>query len=108
MHLICDNLATHKTTAINDWFDKHPRFHRHFTPTCSSSINQVERCSVCSPTNSCGAAFTKALPHSKDVRDWITAWNDNPKPFRWTKTAYEILDSLATYSTDFRRNTLVS
>ena len=43
VHLICDNLATHKTPAINDWLAKHPRFHRHFTPTGSSWINQVER-----------------------------------------------------------------
>ena len=43
MHLICDNLATHKTREINEWFDKHPRFHMHFTPTGSSWINQVER-----------------------------------------------------------------
>ena len=43
VHLICDNLATHKTREINEWFDKHPRFHMHFTPTGSSWINQVER-----------------------------------------------------------------
>ncbi len=43
VHLICENLATHKTKAINDWLTKHPRFHMHFTPTGSSWINQVER-----------------------------------------------------------------
>ena len=43
MHLICDNLATHKTPAINTWLANHPRFHLHFTPTVSSWINQVER-----------------------------------------------------------------
>ena len=43
VHLICDNLATHKTKAINDWLAKHPRFHMHFTPTSSSWINLVER-----------------------------------------------------------------
>ena len=41
VHLICDNLATHKTPAIRDWLARHPRFHLHFTPTGSSWINQV-------------------------------------------------------------------
>src|SRR5262249_58181039 len=41
VHLVCDNLSTHKTPAINDWLAKHPRFHLHFTPTGSSWINQV-------------------------------------------------------------------
>jgi transposase len=43
VHLICDNLATHKTPAIRDWLARHPRFHLHFTPTGSSWINQVVR-----------------------------------------------------------------
>jgi hypothetical protein len=41
MHLVCDNLATHKTPLIQAWLDKHPRFRLHFTPTGSSWINQV-------------------------------------------------------------------
>ncbi len=41
VHLVCDNLATHKTPAICDWLARHPRFHLHFTPTGSSWINQV-------------------------------------------------------------------
>lgn len=43
IHLICDNLATHKTPSVNAWLDHHPRFHTHFTPTGSSWLNQVER-----------------------------------------------------------------
>ena len=43
VHLICDNLATHKTPAIGAWLAAHPRFHLHFTPTSSSWLNQVER-----------------------------------------------------------------
>jgi len=98
IHLICDNLATHKTKAINDWFDKHPRFHRHFTPTGSSWINQVERWFGLLTDQLLRRGVHKSVAAlKKDVRDWITAWNDNPKPFRWTKTADEILDSLAKY-----------
>jgi transposase len=40
VHLVCDNLATHKAPAIRDWLARHPRFRLHFTPTGSSWINQ--------------------------------------------------------------------
>ncbi len=43
VHLVCDNLSTHKTPAINTWLARHPRFHMHFTPTGSSWLNRVER-----------------------------------------------------------------
>src|SRR4051812_4614561 len=65
VHLICDNLATHKTPAIRNWLARHPRFHLHFTPTGSSWINQVERGSGCSPTNSSGAGSTTASSPSR-------------------------------------------
>ena len=98
VHLICDNLATHKTKAINEWFDKHPRFHMHFTPTGSSWINQVERWFGLLTDQLLRRGVHKSVAAlENDVRDWITAWNDDPKPFRWTKTAEEILNSLAKY-----------
>jgi hypothetical protein len=90
--------ATHKTKAINDWFDKHPRFHRHFTPTGSSWINQVERWFGLLTDQLLRRGVHKSVAAlEKDVRDWIKTWNADPKPFRWTKTADEILDSLAKY-----------
>ena len=98
VHLICDNLATHKTPAINDWLAKHPRFHRHFTPTGSSWINQVERWFGLLTDQLLRRGVHKSVAAlENDVRAWITAWNENPKPFAWTKTAEEILDSLARY-----------
>jgi transposase len=98
VHLICDNLATHKTPAINDWLAKHPRFHLHFTPTGSSWINQVERWFGYLTDQLLRRGVHKSVQAlEKDVRDWIKNWNENPKPFVWTKTAEEILDSLARY-----------
>jgi transposase len=98
VHLICDNLATHKTPAINAWLDSHPRFHMHFTPTGSSWINQVERWFGLLTDQLLRRGVHKSVAAlENDVRDWITAWNNNPKPFRWTKTADEILNSLAKY-----------
>jgi transposase-like protein/transposase len=98
VHLVCDNLATHTTPAVNDWLVKHPRFHVHFTPTGSSRINQVERWFGYLTDQLLRRSVHKSVAAlEKDVRDWITGWNTDPRPFAWTKTAEEILDSLARY-----------
>ncbi|PKW13703.1 IS630 family transposase [Saccharopolyspora spinosa] len=98
VHLVCDNLATHKTPAINDWLAKHPRFKLHFTPTGSSWINQVERWFAFLTDQLLRRGVHKSVVAlEKDVREWITNWNADPKPFAWTKTADEILNSLHKY-----------
>jgi len=98
LHLICDNLATHKTPAIQAWLDRHPRFHLHFTPTGSSWINQVERWFGFLTDQMIRRGVHKSVQALEaDIRDWIETWNENPRPFKWTKTADEILDSLAKY-----------
>ncbi|MFT4166247.1 MAG: IS630 family transposase [Microlunatus sp.] len=98
IHVVCDNYSTHKHPTVKTWLAKHPRFHMHFTPTYSSWINQVERLF---------AEVTRGLLQrsdhrsvqalEKDLRNWVTAWNENPKPFIWTKTAEDILESIARY-----------
>jgi len=98
VHLVCDNLATHKTPAVNDWLVKHPRFTVHFTPTGSSWINQVERWFAFLTTQLLRRGVHKSLAAlEKDVHTWIVTWNEDPKPFVWRKTAQEILDSLHKY-----------
>lgn len=98
VHIVCDNLSTHKTPAILEWLARHPRFHVHFTPTGSSWINQVERWfGMLTSQLLRRSVHTSVQALEQDVRDWITTWNDNPKPFVWKKTAEEILDSLARY-----------
>lgn len=98
VHLICDNLATHKTPVINQWLARRPRFHVHFTPTGSSWINQVERWFGYLTDQVTRRGTHKSVAAlEKDVRDWIRHWNSNPRPFVWKKTAEEILDSLARY-----------
>ena len=98
VHLVCDNLATHKTPAIRDWLARHPRFHVHFTPTGSSWINQVERWFGFLTDQMIRRGVHKSVQAlEKDVPAWIQTWNENPRPFMWTKTAEEILDSLAKY-----------
>ena len=98
VHLICDNLATHKTPAIRDWLARHPRFHLHFTPTGSSWINQVERWFGLLTDQLIRRGVHKSVVAlENDVRQWINNWNQDPKPFVWTKTAEDILQSLSKY-----------
>ena len=98
VHLVCDNLATHKTAAIQDWLARHPRFHLHFTPTGSSWINQVERWFGYLTDQRIRRGVHKSVQALEaDIRAWVGNWNQNPRPFAWTKTAEEILDSLARY-----------
>jgi transposase len=98
VHIVCDNLSTHKTPAIKAWLARHPRFHAHFTPTGSSWINQVERWFSYMTTQLLQRGVYKNVQNlEKDIRDWIKQWNQDPKPFVWTKTAEEILTSLAKY-----------
>jgi transposase len=98
VHLVCDNLATHKTPAIQDWLARHPRFRLHFTPTGSSWINQVERWFGFLTAQMIRRGVHKSVQAlESDIRAWIENWNQNPRPFTWNKTADEILDSLAKY-----------
>lgn len=95
IHLVCDNYGTHKTPAINKWLDAHPRFHMHFTPTGSSWINQVERFfGYITDDLIRRGSHNSVQALEADLRKWVAAWNDDPKPFIWTKTAQEILHSL--------------
>lgn len=98
LHLVCDNYATHKTPAIKKWLLAHPRFHVHFTPTSASWLNLVERWFAELTTRKLRRSAHRSVAELEtDVRNWIEAWNANPKPFIWTKTADEILDTLAAY-----------
>jgi transposase len=98
IHLVCDNYGTHKTPEIQAWLDRHPRFRMHFTPTGSSWINQVERWFGYLTDQMIRRGVHKSVQALQaDIRSWIQTWNEEPRPFTWTKTAGEILDSLARY-----------
>jgi transposase len=98
VHLICDNYATHKAPTVAKWLGAHPRFHMHHTPTYASWLNQVERWfALLTDKKLRRGAHRSIQALEKDIRDWITDWNDNPKPFTWTKTADEILERLDSY-----------
>jgi transposase len=95
VHLVLDNLATHKTPLIQRWLLRRPRFHVHFTPKGASWINQVERF-FAELTNKQlrRGVHRSTLELERAIDDYIDTRNRNPKPFAWTKTADEILASI--------------
>ena len=98
LHLVLDNYATHKTPAIHQWLLRHPRFHLHFTPTSSSWLNLVERWFAELTSRKLRRSAHRSVTELEtDIRKWINEWNKNPRPFVWTKTADEILETLAAY-----------
>ncbi|MET9180783.1 IS630 family transposase [Kitasatospora aureofaciens] len=98
VHVVCDNYATHNTPEIKAWLTRHPRFHVHFTPTGSSWLNQVERWfGLLTDKLIRRGVHTSVKALEDDIKAWIATWNENPRPFTWTKTADEILKSLADY-----------
>ena len=100
VHLVLDNSSTHKTPAIHRWLAAHPRFVLHFTPTSSSWLNLVERWFSELTTKKLRRGTHRSVSElNADIRAWIEAWNESPRPFVWTKTADQILDSVARYCT---------
>jgi transposase len=95
IHLICDNYGTHKHPIIKTWLASHPRVHLHFTPTYSSWLNLVERFFGYVTADLLQRSDHRSVQALEaDIRKWVTAWNENPKPFVWTKTAEQILGKL--------------
>lgn len=100
IHLVMDNYATHKTPAIQRWLTRRPRFHVHFTPTSSSWLNLVE-CffSIVERHVTRRGVHRSTNALEIDIRKFLDAHNTGPKPFVWTKTADQILESLKRYCT---------
>jgi transposase len=95
VHLIMDNYATHKTPAIRRWLAQRPRFHVHFTPTGASWINLVERWfATLTAKQLRRGTHRSTLQLEAAIKSYIEVSNEEPKPFVWTKTADEILESV--------------
>ena len=98
VHVIMDNASSHKTALIRDWFARRPTWHAHYTPTSSSWINQVERFfALLTEQKIRRGAHRSTKDLEAAIADYIDARNANPKPFRWTKTADDILASIARF-----------
>lgn len=98
VHVVLDNYCTHKSEEVQRWLLRHPRFHLHFTPTHASWLNQVEAFfSILTQRQLRTSAHTSVAQLEKCIREFLEVFNEDPKPFRWTKSADEILDKLAGY-----------
>jgi len=98
IHLIVDNYATHKTVAVKRWLIRNHRFHVHFTPTSSSRLNLVERWfGLRTERQIRRGAHRSTVQLQNAIEQYIAHTNSNPKPFVWTKTADQILQSVARY-----------
>jgi transposase len=99
VHLVIDNYGTHKTPLIKTWLLKRPRFHVHFTPTYGSWLNLVERWFAELTTKQLRRGIHRSVNQLEAaIRDFIDAHHADPKPFVWTKTADEILASIARFA----------
>jgi transposase len=98
VHLVLDDLKTHRTRLIHDWLVKRPRFHLHFTPTSASWLNLVE-CwfALLSRRRLERGAFTSTADLEAAILAHIAETNADPKPFVWTKAADDILASVARF-----------
>lgn len=98
VHLILDNYGTHKTARVRRWLARHPRFHVHFTPTSASWLNLVERWfALLTERQIKRGAHRSVRALEAAIREYLTVTNEAPTPFVWTKTADEILASVARF-----------
>ena len=100
IHLVLDNYGTHKTALIHNWLARRPRFHLHFTPTSASWLNQVERWfAEITRQQIRRGSYRSTQELETAIEDYLANYNENPKPFVWTKSADQILESLRNYCT---------
>jgi len=99
VHLVLDNYATHKTQEIRQWFLRHPRYTLHFTPTHSSWLNQVERWfGLLSQRQIKRGSHYSVRELEAAIAEFIAIHNPQPKPFVWTKSADDILNSIGRFA----------
>ena len=105
IHIVMDNYATHKTVAVKAWLVRRPHWHVHFTPTSASWINQVERWfAELTRKQLQRGVHRSTLQLEDDIRAFIDKHNDAPKPFRWTRSADDILAAVKRFCLRVEKN----
>lgn len=96
VHVVMDNLSTHKAPSIKRWFARHPRFHVHFTPTYASWINQVERwLALLEQRQIRRGSHRSVVELVKAIDEFVAVSHEDPRPFKWVNTADQILVCIA-------------
>jgi transposase len=99
IHVVLDNLSTHKTPRVKRWLQRHPRCHLHFTPTHASWLNQVERWFAALTERQLRRGSHRSTRELRAaIETYVAKTNDNPKPFVWVKSADHILRSIARFA----------
>jgi transposase len=94
VHVVLDNLSAHKAPEVAEWLahPKRARWHLHFTPTSSSWLNLVEGWfNLLTERRLRRGTFSSVDELVEGIETWTEHWNDDPKPFIWTKTVNEII-----------------
>ena len=98
VHIVMDNYATHKTPLIHRWLVRHPRYRVHFTPTGASWLNLVERWFAALTEKQLRRGVHRSTRELEDaIYRYLEITNSKPKPFIWTKTADQILATIARF-----------
>ena len=105
VHIVMDNYATHKTARVKTWLQRRPRYHVHFTPTSASWINQVERWFAELIRRQLQRGVHRSTHQLEAaIRCFIEQHNENPKPFKWMKSADDILASVKRFCLRVEQN----
>lgn len=100
IHVVLDNLSAHKAPVVKRWLIRHPRFHLHFTPTYASWMNLVERFFGLLTQEALKRGSHTSIPQLRSaILAYVDAHNEDGKPFKWTKTADQILDNMRRFGT---------
>lgn len=96
LHIILDNVSSHKTADVKEWLEQHPRIHFHFTPTSACWLNAVEGWFAQLERR---ALYRGVFTSVKELKDEITRFvkvhnKYSAKPFKWTKSAEKIIASV--------------
>jgi transposase len=95
IHVVLDNLSAHKSPVVKRWLLRNPRFQFHFTPTYSSWLNLVERFFGLLTQEALRRGSHTSIPQLRQaILDYVEVHNEARRPFRWTKTADEILEKM--------------
>lgn len=104
MHVIMDNLSTHSGDEVDTWLGRHPNVTLHYTPIGSSWLNMVETwLGIITRQAIRRGTFTSLRHLIFKIKDYVTYWNADPKPFEWTATPEEIIAKVAILQRDFRK-----
>jgi transposase len=100
VHVVLDNLSAHKAPAVQRWLLRHPRFQFHFTPTYSSWLNLVERFFGLLTEQALKRGSHTSIPRLREaILEYVGAHNEKQKPFKWSKSADEILEKVRRFGT---------